>query len=217
MKLLKKELLLCMHPSAYMMLCLSAMVLIPNYPYSVAFFYMTLAVFFVCLSGRENHDATYTACLPVSRSEAVKGRICFACCLECSQIFACFLFIFLKRLIGTSPNEVGMDANIALLGEGFLVFGVFNLLFFPAWYRDISKVGKPFILASTTVFAYIAAAICSCYAVPFVRERLDTPDPEHMAEKLLFLAVCAAVYTVCTVFSLRCSSKKFEKLDLQLQ
>lgn len=44
-KLLKKEFLLSMHPITPLMLALSAMVMIPNYPYAVMFFYMTLAAF----------------------------------------------------------------------------------------------------------------------------------------------------------------------------
>ena len=55
MKLLRKEFTLCMHPAAYVMLLLSAMVLIPGYPYGVSCFYMALGIYFICLSARENH------------------------------------------------------------------------------------------------------------------------------------------------------------------
>ena len=37
-KLLKKEWALCMHPAAWIMLGLTALILIPNYPYAVSFF-----------------------------------------------------------------------------------------------------------------------------------------------------------------------------------
>ena len=50
--LLKKEFSLSMHPVTPLMLMLSSMALIPNYPYTVMFFYMTLAVFFTCMMGR---------------------------------------------------------------------------------------------------------------------------------------------------------------------
>ena len=44
MKLLKKEFRLCLHPTGLIMPMLGSMVLIPNYPYAVSFFYMTLAI-----------------------------------------------------------------------------------------------------------------------------------------------------------------------------
>ena len=74
MNLLKKELRLCLHPTAPLFLLLCAMILIPNYPYTVSFFYMTLGVFFICLTGRETHDAAFTAALPVSRADVFRRK-----------------------------------------------------------------------------------------------------------------------------------------------
>ena len=187
MNLLKKEFRLCLHPTAPLFLMLCTMILIPNYPYAVSFFYLTLGVFFICLTGRENHDVAFTAALPVSRKQMVRGRIGMVCCLELSDIIAAGLMLWVKSLIGFTPNEAGMDANIALLGEGLIVFGLFNLIFFPRWYKDINKVGVPFLLASAAVFVYILLAIVSTYAIPFVRDCLDTQDPAFLKEKLLFV------------------------------
>ena len=216
MNLLKKEFRLCLHPTAPLMILLSALILTPNYPYAVSFFYITLSIFFICLTSRENHDAAYTLTLPVSRREMVKGRMLFACCLEGMQLLACCLFLLVKRLIGNQPNATGMDANLALLGEGLLVYGLFNLIFFPLWYKNIQNVGKPFLLASAAVFLYIALASASTYVLPFVRDALDTPDPEHLAEKLAFLAAAALCFFLATALSMRLSVKRFEQVDLQL-
>ncbi len=85
-KLLKKEVLLALHPTAGVMLALSAMVLIPSYPYTVIFFYTTLALFFMCMTGRENNDIGYTVLLPVEKGDIVRGRICFAVVLQLVQL-----------------------------------------------------------------------------------------------------------------------------------
>ena len=216
MKLLKKEFRLCLHPTAPLFLMLATMILIPNYPYAVSFFYITLGVFFICLTGRENHDAGYTAALPVSRKQIVCGRILLVCCLEMADLIAAALMVWLKSRIGFTPNEAGMDANIALLGEGFIVFGLFNLIFFPRWYKDINKVGVPILLASTAVFVYIMIAIVSTYAVPFVRDCLDTQDPAFLTEKLLFVGVAALLYVCSTWLATQLSVRRFEQVDLQL-
>ena len=216
MNLLKKEFRLCMHPAAWIMLGLCLLILIPNYPYTVSFFYMTLGIFFICQGGRENHDVTYTMTLPVSRRDAVKGRILFACCLEILQWITAAAMIVLKRFIAPGPNAAGMDANIALLGEGLLLFGVFNLLFFPAYYKDVTKVGKPFVVASVAVFVYIVLSVAAAYAVPFVRDTLDTPDPEHIAAKTVFLAGALLWYAASAALSIHLSVRRFERLDLQL-
>ena len=213
MKLLKKEFKLCMHPTAPLFLMLCTMILIPNYPYAVSFFYVTLGVFFICLTGRENHDAAFTAALPVSRKQMVCGRIGMVCCLEVLDLLAVGLMLWVKSLIGYTPNQAGMDANIALLGEGFIVFGLFNLLFFPNWYRNINKVGVPFLLASVAVFVYIVLAIVSTYAIPFVRDCLDTQDPAFLKEKLLFIAAALLLFLCAMWLSMKASVKRFERVD----
>ena len=216
MNLLKKEFRLCLHPTAPLFLMLCTMILIPNYPYAVSFFYMTLGVFFICLTGRETHDAAFTAALPVSRKQMVRGRIGMVCCLELADILAAGLMLWVKSMIGFTPNQAGMDANIALLGEGFILFGLFNLIFFHNWYKNINKVGVPFLLASAAVFVYILLAIVSTYAVPFVRDCLDTQDPAHLPEKLLFIGAALLFFTGATWLSERASGKRFAMVDLQL-
>ena len=216
MKLLKKEFKLSRHPTAPLFLMLCTMILIPNYPYAVSFFYVTLGVFFICLTGRENHDAAFTAALPVTRKQIVQGRILMVCCLEMLDLLAVGLMLWVKSLIGYTPNQAGMDANIALLGEGFIVFGLFNLLFFPNWYRNINKVGVPFLLASVAVFVYIVLAIVSTYAIPFVRDCLDTQDPALLKEKLLFIAAALLLFLCAMWLSMKASVKRFERVDLQL-
>ena len=83
--LLLKELRLALHPTALIFLGLSAMLLIPSYPYLVVFFYTGLAVFFTCLNGRENKDVTYTLLLPVSKADVVRARFLVVMLLEAAQ------------------------------------------------------------------------------------------------------------------------------------
>ena len=216
MKLLRKEFTLCMHPAAYVMLLLSAMVLIPGYPYGVSCFYMALGIYFICLSARENHDAAYTLTLPVSRRDAVAGRILFCALLELVQLLLMGLFTVIKYAIGTMLNPAGLDAGLALIGEGFLIFTLFNLIFFPIYYRDINKPGKAFATGSIAVFLWVAGEVVATYAVPFVQYVLDTPDPAHMSEKALFTLGGLALWAGGTYSVMLRSTKRFETADLSL-
>ena len=159
MKLLMKEWKLCIHPTAYIMLMCAALILVPGYPYGVSCFYMGLAIFFVCLTARENHDATYTLMLPVSRADAVKGRILFCTLLEVIDLAVMGLFILIKYAIGNTPNPAGMDAGLALIGSGMIIFAIFNMIFFPVYYKDINKPGK--------AFGFAAVALCAMLFGPW--------------------------------------------------
>ena len=183
MKLLTKEFRLCMHPTGFLMPLLSVLVLVPGYPYGVSCFYVTLALYFICLTARENHDAAYTLTLPVSRRDAVNARILFCVCLEIFQLILMGLFILVKYAIGTQPNPAGLDAGLALIGEGLMIYAIFNMIFFPVYYRNIWKPGTAFILGSTAVFLWIVLEIIATYTAPFVQFKLDQPDPSFMDEK----------------------------------
>ena len=93
------------------------MVIIPNYPYTVIFFYVMLGLFFTFLNMREQKDLYYTALLPVPKRDTVKAGCLFtaliellslavlvpcallavrlqpgSCCMRCSMPFFCRRF-----------------------------------------------------------------------------------------------------------------------------
>lgn len=84
-QLLYKEFKLALHPTAVIFLALSAMLLIPNYPYYVTFFYTCLGVFFICLNGRENRDIYYSMLLPIRKRQIVKARFLMVAALQLAQ------------------------------------------------------------------------------------------------------------------------------------
>lgn len=71
--LLYKQLRLVCHPMTPVFCLFGIMVIIPNYPYTVIFFYVTLGLFFSFLNMREQKDLYYTALLPVPKRDAVKA------------------------------------------------------------------------------------------------------------------------------------------------
>lgn len=214
-KLLKKEFLLCLHPTAPLMILLSALILTPNYPYTVSYFYLTLGIFFICLSGRENHDVTFSLTLPIGKKDIVLARVLTTVLLELIQLVAVGLFILLRNTLTADANAAGMDANLALIAEGFFLFGVFQLVFFPSYYKDVSKVGTSFIKSSVALFLLVIVEIVFTYSVPLYRDMLDMPDPRHMTEKLLFLLFCMLFYVFATWLSVRISQKRFSRQDIR--
>lgn len=213
-RLLYKELRLALHPAAVLFLGLSSMMLIPNYPLSVTFFYSCLGVFFICLNARENRDTLYTVLLPVKKRDLVKARFGMVVLLQLALTVLCVPFFFLRSMYPPVGNVVGMDANLALLGFGLMIMGLFDFLFFCQYYKNPSKVGGPFLLGSLGVFFLVGVTEALPHFAPFVRDRLDTPLGACLPEKLLFFLVGAAVYGLLVFFAYRLSVRAFEKLDL---
>lgn len=213
-ELLKKEFTLALHPTGWLFLGLSAMVLIPNYPYYVIFFYTGLALFFTCLAGRENQDVLFSLLLPVSRKQVVQARMISVMLLELATLLLTGLFSLLRRALPLGENAAGMEANLALLGLSLVVLGLGHVAFFGVYYHNVQRVGVSFLWCALVEFLCIGAFETMAHTVPLFRDHLDTPDPAFLREKLLTLALGLAVYGILTAVAYRRAVRDFERQDL---
>lgn len=212
--LLYKEFKLAMHPTVLIFLSLSAMMLIPNYPYYVIFFYTSLGIFFMCLSGRENNDIFYTMILPVCKKDIVKSRFLFVVMIQLAQVLTAIPFAYIRSLYALPGNQVGIDANTAFFGLSFLMMGLFNLVFFINYYKNTDKVGAAFGWGSLVMTIFMIIAEASVHVVPFIKNYLDTKDPDFIEYKLMVLVVGILFYSVLTLVAYKKSARSFEALDL---
>ena len=114
-----KEWRLSMSPVPLLFLLLSGLILIPNYPYYVTFFYNGLGIFMLMQSLRENSDTAYLMLLPVTKAEMVRARFRTVVQLELLQALACVPFMALRASYGHLNNAVGIEANAAFWASGW--------------------------------------------------------------------------------------------------
>ncbi len=215
LNLLKKEFTLALHPTSVVFVFFAAFVFIPNYPYEMMCFFSCLSVYFMCLSGRENKDIFFTCTLPVRKGQAALARIVTAIILQTALLILAAALIVLKSfLFPEMTNQAGLDANFALLGWGFILFAVFNVCYFPLYFKAPNKVGKPFLISSVVLFLLIAAAVTASHAIPFVRDYIDRPGFVHLGYQITVLATGLVVYAAVSVLAARLSVRRFEKVDL---
>lgn len=215
-ELIYKELKLAVHPTMYLFLLLSAMLLIPSYPYYVAFMYTSLAVFFMFLNGRETRDIFYTALLPVKKSDVVKARYLTIIIFELAQIIIGVPFAVISMKINPmGSNTVGIEPNVAFFGLVFVMFAGFNMIFMPEFYKTAYKTGKPLLYSGVFIFVYIFVAEAVANYIPSpVQAYLDTNDPAKMAGQFPVLIAGIAVWAALTYLSYKISARRFEKVDL---
>lgn len=213
-QLLYKEWRLVLHPTNLIFLSFSAMLLIPNYPYYIIFFYTGLSIFFLSLNARENHDLAYTLMLPVTKRSMVYARMFFVVQIELIQMLLAIPFAVLRRIMLAEGNLVGMDANIAFFGLSFVMLGIFNWVFFIRFFSAPAKVGRAFLLASSALMVFILLAETLTHTLPLFRDQLDTPDPSFLSIKLLFLGLGIGLYLLMTWRAAIVSARRFDALDL---
>lgn len=211
--LLYKQLKLTAHPMTLVFILSGVFLIIPNYPYSIAFFYVTLGIFFMFTNSREQRDCDYCAVLPVRKRDAVKAACLFSVVVELLSIVLAVPFAFLSvRINPKGTNLAGLDANVALFAMAFLVFALFNLVFWPSLYRTGYKVGVSFVKACV-VMALLAVCDVVLPHIPGL-QWLDGTDTASCLRQLPLLIAGVVLYAVLTLLAYRRAAENYEKVDL---
>lgn len=211
--LLYKQLRLACHPMTPVFCLSGIMLLIPNYPYSVAFFYVTLGLFFTFLNMREQKDIYYSALLPLRKRDTVRAAVAFTVLVELLSVVITALFCLLSaKLQPGKDNAVGMDANLMLLGAGFVLYGVFNLVFFVCLYRSGYKVGAAYLKANLALWPMMLLAEALPHFPSLVW--LNRVDVRANLRQIPILLFGIAVFAVLTMLAYRRSARLYERVDL---
>ena len=205
---------LAMSPVPLLFLLLSGLILIPNYPYYVTFFYNSLGIFMWMQSLRENRDTAYMMLLPVTKAEMVRARLRTVVQLELLQLLACVPFMVLRASYGHLNNAVGIEANAAFLGLGLVQMGLFNLVFFPIHYRNAYDLGKPFLAASAAELFYIVLVEACDHVIPYMKTVCESYALSDQLRQWPMLLGGVAVFALLTWAAERRSVRRFEKVDL---
>ena len=107
-----------------------------------------------------------------------------------------------------------LDPNVAFFGLTFVMYGLFNLVFFPMFYKTAYKIGLPTLIAVIAVVLFALGVEMAVLFVPGARNVLDGIGGDAQLRQLPVLAAGIVVYALLTWLACRVSVKRFEKVDL---
>ena len=212
MKLLYKELALAAHPTSIVFAVLGCLVIVPAYPYTVIFMFGCLAPYITFQYARETNDQWYTAILPVTKRESVRGKYMLIISIQLFQLLIAVPSVFLRKILEVENNPVGMDATLAWFGFGLIVYGVFDLVFFPAYYKNGYKAGKAFVIAAIPMLLMMVAAEGSV-RIPQLAW-LDSYAPADLMRQVPILLIGILCYGGFVTLAYIISVKRFEHVEL---
>ena len=212
MKLLYKELALAAHPTSIVFACLGCLVVVPAYPYTVIFMFGCLAPYLTFQYARETNDLWYTALLPVTKKESVRGKCLLIVSIQLFQLLIAVPSVFLRKILEVENNPVGIDATIAWFGFGLMIYGIFDLIFFPAYYRNGYKAGRAFIFAAIPMLLMMVI-VEGAVRIPQLAwlDSYALPDLMRQIPVLLIAILC---YGGFVSLAYKISVKRFEHVDL---
>ena len=210
--LLYKEFKIAIHPFYIISsLFFGALVMIPQWIFCLVPLYFCMMTAPNLLGQyRSNKDNQFTILLPVSRNNLVKSRILAFALLELIHIGFTIIFMILHHMVYKGGANFGFDLNSAYVGIMFMLFGVFNFVLFPIYYKTAEAFGIPVIIA--TVVATLLAATAEVLAIispPFARLMEQIPIIQSFS-----LVFGISLFFLLTVAAYRLSVRSFRQVGL---
>lgn len=212
--LLFKEMFFTVPKPIYAFLLLGVMIAIPNYPAVVSVGYVFMAVFVLFSVAKENRDAEFTATLPVSRNRLVNARVLSVVLLELGQIIAAAAFAPLAVLLSPGGNPIGLDAGPTLFGAVLFSIGLFNVTFFPLFYRTGYKSGLPILLGVLAFLAGYVAIELAVQLIPGWHSALDSLNPSTMGLQSIVLVLGAILFAGLSFLAAGLARRSFKRVNL---
>jgi hypothetical protein len=212
--LLYKEFRLVVNPLCYLTVLFGALLLIPQWVYFVAMLYLFFFIVpNVFTNAKAINDTGFTMMLPVRKRDIVKARVVSIATLELIQVVSAAFFAILNMSFYPYGNFL-LDANIAYLGCVFIMFGIFNAIFFPIFYRTAYRIGWPLACALTATILFAFAVEALIIFVPEAKYVLDGISGDALMRQLPVLGAGILLFALLTALAYRKSADNFEKVDL---
>lgn len=214
--LLKKEMKLAASPLSYIFIASGLMAFLPGYPILIGAFFVCLGMFqtFQCM--REANDITYTALLPVAKSDIVRAKYLYCIIIELCYLILTSVPVLIRMTILSEVsiyrNNPMMNANFVYLGFALLILGLFNLIFIGGFFKTAYKFAKPFIIFNIATFLVVGVGEI-LFHIP-IFSVLNSFGFTHMELQTSVLAIGIVLFVLLTAISQYLSIKNFEKIDL---
>ena len=215
---LNKEIKLCLSPVNFIFLSFCCMILIPNYPCYVSFFYLCLSCFFIFNNAELNKDIQYSMILPITKKDIVKSRCILVAAYQLVGAAFCGILAFISKKYFPIENKSGIESNFAFFGLAFILITIFNFSFFTRFYKKAEKPGTPFFISSILfwVFYFIFELpiwLNTVISIPYFKI-MDSCDKASLIKQLPVFAAGIVIYGLGWILTYKKSASHFEKVDL---
>lgn len=191
-----------------------ALFLIPQWPFFIALMYF----FFISVpnllsSFNTQNDYTFTIMLPVKKEDIVKSKITAFMILEMLHLAAGVFYSFLNSVLYKTENFM-LDPNAAFFGIASIMFGLFNLILFPMYFKTAYNFGLPAIVSTVVVVVFILSIELLNIFNSTVRFYLEGKSTAGIVTQFSILAAGIIIYLVLSYISTVASCRRFEKINL---
>lgn len=214
-RLLYKDIRLSIHPFFFILPVLTgALLLVPQWPYFIAFMYFFwISIPTIVNTLNAQNDYGFSVMMPVSKGDIVKGKILSFILLELLHLVFAAIFALIHARIYHVPNFL-LNPNMAFFGFAFTIYALFNLVFFPLYFRTAYQFGLPTIVGTVVTLAFAAGVETLAIYYPTINRFLEGPDRSMRLIQLAILIMGILVFTGLSYLAIVLSKARYEKVDV---
>ena len=187
---------------------LGLLMFIPHWIFTLVFMYFFwISASQVYSAYIVKRDQNFNTMLPVSRKEIVQSKIYATLILEGVHLATGFFFGIIHNMIYGQWN-LFFDINIAFFGLMVLLFAIFNVVFFPLYFRTGYYFGKPVIYGITVAMIYGFIIEFGVVKYQFMRDIFEGSIQTQFV--ILFIGVVVSV--LLTLFTFKKSISNYESI-----
>lgn len=187
----------------------------PNYPAYIGPFFVVMGIMTSFNMDLANHDREFCCIMPISKADAVRGRVLAVALLEIFTILACIPSAFLgSRFIDSleGVTEVFIKPNCTLFAVVLLGYAIANMIIILAGYSKQFKVGIRGLICFLLYVLLIGAAegISRIPHLDFLRDN----SADALMKQLPVLIGSIVIYVGFMLLTTKLAIKRFERTNI---
>lgn len=197
--MVKRELRWCIHPMTLIYFAALFLALVPNFPYYLILAAAMLGIYFMNAKAQDNGDDTFLQLMPVTKSDMMKSHVFSASVIEIIFMLLLIPFAAWYASVGWPDNQVGIYLNTAFFGLGFILFGLFNLVFFDCRYRLGKTADAALGYATLTYLLCIFLTEVLKATSPIGAGLFGSTSASYTTARIIFLIIGILVYLILSI------------------
>lgn len=194
---------------------MGALMLIPGWLYFLVILYFC----FISLPNlfgiyKSQNDLLFTSMLPVAKKDMVKARMSFIVILELVHVVVAAIFGLITVRLYPDLTYLFFAPTLGFWGLCLIMLAIFNVIFFPMYYKTAYKFGAATIVATAAAIVFAAGAEWLGIQNSFVFELFKGAGAQNWGIQLTILLIGIGIFAICNFIAYTISYKRFEKVEL---
>jgi len=216
LNLIYKDLKLGINPFFYFLPVLfGALMLIPGWLYFFVFLYFCFVTTPNMFANfKVQNDMMFSVMMPVRKKDIVLSRMITITILELLHIAFAAIFALINKNIYDQNMFFFLKPNIAFFALGFVLYGLFNLVLFPIFFKSGYKYGVATILGIVIAIIFAAGIELLAFYNQNFNQFMSGISPNSSTEHILLLIISIIFFAFLNWVAYKLSLNSFKMVDV---